>query len=104
MSRKHKAWLKWLYLGEHCYNTTYHISIGMVPFQALYGYDVLLLVDLAFGDSRAPKAKDWIQENQYILKVLKDNLQMALNQHKTYTERHRVKYNFKVKDLVFLRL
>ena len=54
------AWITWVHLGEVCYNTTYHMSIGMSPFRALYGYDALTFVDLVFGESRAPKAKDWI--------------------------------------------
>jgi hypothetical protein len=60
VSRQQRTWLKWLHLGEHCYNTTYHMSIGMTPFRALYGYDAPSFVDLAFGDSMALKAKDWI--------------------------------------------
>ena len=28
-----KAWAKWLHLGEFCYNTTFHMSIGMYPFK-----------------------------------------------------------------------
>jgi hypothetical protein len=59
---------------------------------------------LAFRDSRAPKAKDWIQESQDILKALKDNLQTAKNQHKIYADRYRVEHTFKVGDLEFLRL
>jgi hypothetical protein len=53
------------------------MSIGMSPFRALYGYEAPSFVELAFGKSRAPKAKDWIQESQDILRVLKDNLWMA---------------------------
>jgi hypothetical protein len=55
-----KAWVKWLHLGEHYYNTAHHMSIGMTPFRALYGYDGPSFVDLEFGDRRAPKAKDWM--------------------------------------------
>ena len=55
--------VKWLHLGVHCYNTTFHMSIGMIPFRALYRYDAPTLVDLVFGESRAPKAKDWIIES-----------------------------------------
>jgi hypothetical protein len=58
-----RAWTKWLHMGEHCYNTTYHMSIGMTPFRALYGYNAPSFVDVVFGDNRAPKAKDWIQES-----------------------------------------
>ena len=36
---KQKAWIIWLHLGEYCYNSTYHMSIGMPPFRDLYGYD-----------------------------------------------------------------
>jgi hypothetical protein len=79
------------------------MSVGMSPFRELYGYDAPF-VDLAFGDSRAPKAKDWIQESQDILKALKDNLQTAHNQQKIYAYRHRVECTFKVGDLVFIRL
>ena len=74
-----KAWTKWLYLGEYCYNTTYHMSIRMSPFRALYGYEALSFADTMFGDSRAPLAKNWIQGFQDILRALKDNLQTAQN-------------------------
>jgi hypothetical protein len=50
------------------------MSIGMTPLRALYGYDAPTLVDLVFGESGAPKAKDWIIESQEILKLLKENL------------------------------
>jgi hypothetical protein len=76
---KQRTWVKWLHLGEHCYNTTFHMSIGMTPLQELYGYHAPTLVDLVFGKSRAPKAKDWIIEIKDILKLLKENLQMAQN-------------------------
>ena len=50
------------------------MSIRMTPFKALYGYEAMDYADLAFGDSRTPKAKDWIQNSQDILKILKENL------------------------------
>ena len=62
-----RAWVKWLYLGEYCYNSTYHMSIQMTPFRALYGYEALSFIDLALQDSQAPLAKDWIMDQQYIL-------------------------------------
>jgi hypothetical protein len=49
------------------------MSIGMSPFRALYGYEAPSFVELEFNESRAPKAKFWIQECQDILRVLKDN-------------------------------
>jgi hypothetical protein len=96
--------MKWLHLGEHCYNTTYHMSIGMSLFRALYDYDALSFIDFAFGESRTPEAKDWLQESKDILRFLKENLQVTQNQQKMYADRHRVERSFQVGDLVFLRL
>ena len=80
------------------------MSIGMYHFKVLYGYDVSTFIDHIFGDSRAPKAKDWIEESQEILKVLRDNLQVAQNQQKQYADQHRMERQFQVNDLVYLRL
>jgi hypothetical protein len=51
------------HMGEHCYNTTYHMSIRMSPFRALYGYDAPSFVETVFGYSRVPGAKDWVEES-----------------------------------------
>ena len=37
---------------------------------------------MIFDDNRAPKVKYWVEESQEILKLLKDNLQVAQNQKK----------------------
>jgi hypothetical protein len=99
-----RTWVKWLHLGEHCYNTTFHMSISMTPFRALYEYDAPTLVDLFFEESRAPKAKDWIIEIQDILKLLKENLQTTQNRQNISADKHRIEHIFEVGDLVFLRL
>ena len=41
---------------------------------ALDGYEDPNFADLIFGDYKAQKAKDWLQDNQEILRALKDNL------------------------------
>ena len=80
------------------------MSIGMSPFYELYGYHALSFVDVMFGASKAPRAKDWIQESQDILRALKDNMATAQNQQKLYVDRGRVERQFEVGDLVYLRL
>jgi hypothetical protein len=47
-------------MGEYCYNTTYHMSIKMSPFRALYGYDVPSFMKIVFGDIRVLGAKEWV--------------------------------------------
>lgn len=77
VSNQQHAWVKWLHLGEYCYNTSHHMSIGMPPFHALYGYDALSFVDLVLSDSRVPAASDFVKQSQEIIRSLKDNLQHA---------------------------
>ena len=55
------------------------MSIGMSPFYALYGYHAFSFVDVIFGARKAPRAKEWFQESQDILRALKDNLAIAQN-------------------------
>jgi hypothetical protein len=75
-----KAWVKWIYLCEYCYNSTYHMSIQMSPFMALYGYEAPSFMDLLLSDSRVPSAGDLLQESQDIVKALKENITKAQNQ------------------------
>ena len=60
----------------------------MTPFMALYGYEAPNFADLIFGDSKAQKAKDWLQDNQDILRALKDNMQMEQNQQNIFADKH----------------
>lgn len=50
-----QAWIKWLHLREYYYNTTHHLSIKMMPFMVLYGYEAPSFVDMIFEDGKAPK-------------------------------------------------
>jgi hypothetical protein len=80
------------------------MSIGISPFRALYGYDALPFLDFEFGKRRAPKVKEWLEETQDILRVLKDNLQATQNQQKMYADKHKVEHICEVGDIVFLIL
>jgi hypothetical protein len=101
---KQRTWVRWLHMGEHCYNMTYHMSILMSPFRYLYGYDTPSFVETVVGDSRAPRDKDWIEKSQRVLRAIKENLQATQNQWKIYAYRQRTKCSFEMRDLVFLRL
>ena len=80
------------------------MTVGMTPFRALYGYDASTFADRIFGDCRAPKPKEWIQEGQDILKILRENIQAAQNQHKIYAYKNIVERSFEVGDFVYLHL
>jgi hypothetical protein len=101
VSGQQKAWIKWLHLGEHCYNTTYHMSIGMTPFEHCMAMMLLHLWIWHLGIAGLPKPRIGYRRTKDILKALKDNLQATQNQQKIYADRHRVERSFEVGDLVF---
>lgn len=55
-----QTWIKWLHLGEYCYNSTYHMTIRMSPFKALYGYDPPSFTNLVFDAGKVPRAQDFL--------------------------------------------
>lgn len=71
------ACIKWLHLGEYFYNSTYHMSIKMTPFMALYGCDAPTILELLIIDSKVPKPKEFMQEHQDIRKILKENIHVS---------------------------
>lgn len=81
-----------------------HLSIGMIPFKALHGYDAPSFNDSVFWDKKAHIANDWIQESKDSLRVLKENIHDAQNRQNMYIDQHRIEHNFEVGDLIFLRL
>jgi hypothetical protein len=74
-------------MGQYYYNMTYHMSIRMSPFRALYGYNAPSFVETVFGDNRVSRAKDWVEKSQRILGAVKENLQATHNQQKIYVDR-----------------
>ena len=44
------VWTDWLHLAEYWFNSNYHTSSKMTPFEALYGYPPLRLLDYVWSD------------------------------------------------------
>jgi hypothetical protein len=49
---KPKEWVTWLHLSEYCYNTAFHHSTKITPFEALYGYSPPRLLTFMPGTTR----------------------------------------------------
>lgn len=63
-----------------------------------------MFVDLVLQDNRAPLAGDSIQDQQDILRSLRENILHAQNQQKMYADRHRAELSFELGNMVYLRL
>jgi hypothetical protein len=98
---KQNKWSQWLHLAKWWYNSTYHTFAKMTPFQALYGYEPpkwkeFALIDtkvqvvmnppkwkeFALIDTKVQAVKNQLEEDQKIIKILKENLAIAHNRMK----------------------
>lgn len=69
-----KQWANWLSWAELWYNTTFHSSIGITPFEALYGRPPPPL--LFYGDQKTANATldQQLKDRDLALITLKNNL------------------------------
>ncbi|KAL6323200.1 hypothetical protein AAG906_027482 [Vitis piasezkii] len=89
--RKWSFFLPW---AEFWYNTTYHASTGMTPFQALYGRLPPTIPHYLMGTTPVHAVDQNLASRDAILRQLKTNLHAATNRMKQY----------QVGDMVFLKL
>jgi hypothetical protein len=72
-----KDWLQWLPVVEWSYNTATHTSTQLCPFEAIYGYPPPTLLPFEFGATRVQAVEDELRSREFILTLLKENLQEA---------------------------
>jgi transposase InsO family protein len=53
-----KRWYYWLSLAEWWYNTSYHTSLNLTPFQALYGFPPPQVAEVVLPDFPDDNARD----------------------------------------------
>ena len=97
-------WVDHLSLVEFAYNNSYHASIGMAPFEALYGRKCRtpLCWDEA-GERRLedPKMVDIMVEK---VRIIRARLKIAQDRQKSYADGKRRDLTFEVGELVFLKV
>ena len=97
-------WHKWLPLAEWWYNSSYHSSLQMTPFEALYGYKPIPLPLGPHHDTIIPAASQLLQERLRISSSIKDHLAKAQQRMKHFADQKRTERTFEVGDWVFLKL
>lgn len=61
------SWVWWLPFVKWWYNTTHHTSIGMILFQALYGFEPPLHISYISGDSKVVVVDEvFVQEKVHL--------------------------------------
>lgn len=99
-----RTWTRFLDWAEYWYNTSYHTSAGMTPFEIVYGRLPPSIPRYILDSSKNDVVDRDIRQRDAILQQLRYNLERAQNRMKNIADKHRTDMEFKVGDLVWVRL
>ena len=74
VAAKPSAWVEWLPLAEFWFNTNFHSSTKLTPFEALYCYPPHRLLDYIPGITMVGAVNEHLKSRQQVLSLLKQNL------------------------------
>ncbi|KAM1011997.1 hypothetical protein FF1_047138 [Malus domestica] len=97
-------WSVHLPLAEFVYNNSYQSSIGMAPYEALYGRPCRSPICWIDTEDRIVLGPEIIKETTEKVKLIHDRLKTAQSRQKSYADRRRRPLEFHSGDFVFLKV
>ncbi|KAL4026411.1 hypothetical protein IC575_014841 [Cucumis melo] len=73
-----KEWIKWIHWAEYWYNTTYQQSLGVSPFQVVYGRTPPPLVFYGDHNKINSTLDDQLKQRDIALGALKEHLRKVI--------------------------
>jgi len=104
MLEQRGSWDSFLPLIEFTYNNSFHSSIGMASYEALYGKRCrtpLCWIDPGESIALGPEV---VQQTIEKVKLIQKRMKASLSRQKSYYDRRRKDLEFAVGDHVFLRV
>ncbi|KAJ6814346.1 uncharacterized protein M6B38_141300 [Iris pallida] len=98
------AWDDHLHLVAFSYNNSYHDSIKMAPFEALYGRKCRSPVCWTDVGERQLLGPELVTQTVDIVKTIRSHLQAAQDRQKMWADKHRRILEFQPGDHVFLKI
>jgi transposase InsO family protein len=91
-----KDWMCWLPQAEWSYNIFVHTSTKFCPFEAVYSYPPPALLTHEHGDTRVQAVDNELRSREFILTLLKENMQEAQAGMKFFADKNRTDRSFEV--------
>ncbi|XP_026445457.1 uncharacterized protein LOC113346081 [Papaver somniferum] len=85
---------KWLSLAEWWFNTNYHTSLKMTPFQALYGYIPTYMAFPMQTTTSVATVQEYLQERYHMLQLLREDLIQSQHRIKHFADIKRTNRSF----------
>lgn len=83
------SWPKWLYWAELWFNTNYNTSIGMTPYKALYGRDLIPIIKALLFPQMLEEVNYMYEDRDTLLGKLHENLSQAHHRMIKHADKHR---------------
>ncbi|KAI3784085.1 hypothetical protein L1987_43177 [Smallanthus sonchifolius] len=101
---KCEFWLKEALVVFSCNEASYHTSINMAPFEALYGRKCRSPICWNEIGEAQITGPELIQETSDKILQIRDNIRVARSRQKSYADKRRKPLEFQVGDLVLLKV
>jgi len=98
------SWVECLPLIQFTYRNSFHSSIGMAPFMALYGRRCRTPLCWFESGESALLGPDVVQETTEKIKMIQEKMKASQSRQKSYHEKRRKDIEFQVGNHVFLRV
>ena len=98
------SWDRYISLMEFAYNNSYQSSIGMVPYEALYGWRCRTPVCWIELNEQKVIGPDIVKDIEVKVQVIGKRLKATNDQQKSYADLKRKDIEYEVGDKVFLKV
>jgi hypothetical protein len=98
------SWDTFLPLAEFSYNNSFHASIGMPPYEMLYGRKCRTPICWGEVGQRELGSTEIVQKTTESIQLIRDRLRTAQSRQKSYADKRRSALEFEVGDDVLLKV
>ena len=98
------SWDRHIPLVEFVYNNSFQSSIGMTPYEALYGRKCRTLLCWTELSEKKVIGPDLIQETEEKVKMIRERLKVANDKQKSYADMKIKNIRYEIDEKVFLKV
>ena len=98
------SWDRHIPLVEFVYNNSFQSSIGMAPYEALYGRKCKTPLCWTELSDKKIIGPDLIQETEEKVKMIRERLKVAIDRQKSYADMKRKDVRDEIGEKVFLKV
>ena len=98
------SWNRHIPLVEFVYNNSFQSSIGMAPYEALYGRKCRTPLCWTKLSEKKVIGPDLIQETEEKVKMIRERLKIVNDRQKSYADMKRKDIRYEIREKVFLKV